>query len=299
MNFLLALMGGLGVLLIWTGVTHPFVANIGGSRRRVQLNTEESEKIELPPLLDRSIGPLLESASHALAVLLRREDKDRELISAAGYPPRYRTVFNLYAWKVFIAAMLFLVGLVNAVIIGPGFLPVAFGLGVLGLYLPDFHLRQLVQRRREMLRTEMAFVLHRLAIQVAAGQALPQSLEQIALKPGGPFIQELRQVSTDISTGHTLTEALDRLSERAAGVDEVRRFVDLIERAQQMGSPIAEALTSMGRIMQDRVQQDIEARGMAASVQMVLPVGCLILPAIGIVVMGPGIYLAAQYFFLR
>ena len=55
----------------------------------------------------------------------------------------------------------------------------------------------------------------------------------------------------------------------------------------------------MGRIMQDRVQQDVEARGMAASVQMVLPIGCLILPAIGIVVMGPGIYLAAQYFFLR
>jgi tight adherence protein C len=299
MNLLLALLGGLGVLLIWTGVTHPFVAHIGGLRRRVQLKPNESEHVELSPLLDRSIGPLLDSASHALAILLRREDKDRELISAAGYPPRYRTVFNLYAWKAFIALMLFLVGLVNALIIGPGFLPVALGLGILGLYLPDFHLRQLVQRRREMLRTEMAFVLHRLAIQVAAGQALPQALEQIALKPGGPFIQELRQVSTDISTGHTLSEALDRLTVRAAGVDEVRRFVDLIERAQQLGSPIAEALTSMGRIMQERVQQDIEARGMAASVQMVLPVGCLILPAIGIVVMGPGIYLAAQYFFLR
>jgi tight adherence protein C len=195
--------------------------------------------------------------------------------------------------------MLFLVGLFNAIAIGPGFLPVALGLGILGLYLPDFHLRQLIQKRREMIRTEMAFVLHRLAIQVAAGQALPQALEQIALKPGGPFVQELRQVSTDISTGHTLTEALDGFAERAAGIDEVRRFVDLLERAQQLGSPIADALTSMGRIMQDRVQQDIEARGMAASVQMVLPIGCLILPAIGIVVMGPGVYLAAQYFFLR
>ncbi len=299
MTLLLALLGALGVFLIWTGVTHPFVARIGGSRQRPQLSSVESERVELSPLLDRALGPLLESASHALVILLRREDKDRELIGAAGYPPRYRTVYNLYAWKVFIALLLFLVGLFNAILIGPGFLPVALGLGVLGLYLPDFHLRQLVQKRREMVRTEMAFVLHRLAIQVAAGQALPQALEQIALKPGGPFILELRQVSTDISTGHTLTEALDELSKRAAGIDEVRRFVDLLERAQQLGSPIADALTSMGRIMQDRVQQDIEARGMAASVQMVLPVGCLILPAIGIVVMGPGIYLAAQYFFLR
>jgi len=299
MTLVLALMGGLGVLLIWTGVTHPFVTRIGNARQRVELRSEEGERVQLSPLLDRTLGPMLESTSRTLAVLLRREDKDRAMIVAAGYPPRYRTVYNLYAWKVLIALMLFLVGLGNAILIGPGFLPVALGLGVLGLYLPDFHLRQLVQKRREMVRTEMAFVLHRLAIQVAAGQALPQALEQIALKPGGPFVQELRQVSTDISTGRTLTEALDGFAERAAGIDEVRRFVDLLERAQQMGSPIADALTSMGRIMQERVQQDIEARGMAASVQMVLPVGCLILPAIGIVVMGPGLYLAAQYFFLR
>jgi tight adherence protein C len=296
MNLALALVGALGVLLIWTSVTHPFAVHVANARQRVQLRADESDKVQLTPLLDRSLGPLLESASHLLVAVLRREDKDRELIAAAGYPSRYRTIYNLYAWKVLVAVMLFLVGLFNALLIGPGFLAVALGMGILGLYLPDVHLRQLVQKRRETMRTEMAFVLHRLAIQVAAGQALPQALEQIALKPGGPFVQELRLVSSELSTGHSLNEALAKLAERTAGIDEVRRFVDLLQRAQQMGSPIADALTSMGRILQDRVQQDIEARGMAASVQMVLPVGCLILPAIGIVVMGPGLFLAAQYF---
>ena len=299
MNLLLAVVGSLGVLLIWTGLTHPFIAHISGSRRRVQLRADQGDKLQLSPFLDRALGPWLESASRWLAVVFRRENKDRKLIAAAGYPARYRSVYNLYAWKVLIAVMLFLVGLFNAILIGPGFLPVAFGMGVLGLYLPDLHLRQLVQKRRELMRTEMAFVLHRLAIQVAAGQALPQALAQIAFKPGGAFIQELRLVNDDISTGHTLSEALGQLAQRAADIDEVRRFVDLLERAQQLGSPITDALTSMGRILQDRVQQDIEARGMAASVQMVLPVGCLILPAIAMVVMGPGIFLAAQYFFVR
>ncbi len=299
MNLVLALVGALGVLLLWTGVTHPFAVRVAQSAQRVRLRDGAAEHLQLAPLLDRSLGPLLEGASHRLAVLLRREDKDRELIAAAGYPPRYRTVYNLYAWKVLVAVMLFLVGLFNALLIGPGFLAVALGMGMLGLYLPDVHLRQLVQKRRELVRTEMAFVLHRLAIQVAAGQALPQALEQIALRPGGPFVQELRVVSSDISTGHSLGEALDHLAERTAGIEEVRRFVNLLQRAQQLGSPMAEALTSMGRILQERVQQDVEARGMAASVQMVLPVGCLILPAIGLVVIGPGIYLAAQYFFVH
>ena len=299
MNLMLAILGALGVLLIWTGLTHPFAVRVANSRQRVQLRAGADEHVQLSPLLDRALGPLLDSVSHLLAVVLRREEKDRELIAAAGYPSRYRTVYNLYAWKVLIAVMLFLVGLFNALLIGPGFLAVALGMGILGLYLPDLHLRQLVQKRRDLVRTEMAFVLHRLAIQVAAGQALPQALEQIALKPGGPFVQELRQVSGDISTGHSLSEALGAMSQRTAGIDEVRRFVDLLQRAQQLGSPIADALTSMGRLMQERVQQDIESRGMAASVQMVVPVGCLILPAIGLVVMGPGIYLAAQYFFIR
>jgi hypothetical protein len=44
------------------------------------------------------------------------------------------------------------------------------------------------------------------------------------------------------------------------------------------------------------VQQDIEARGMVASTQMILPIGCLILPAIGIVVLGPVAFIAAQFF---
>ena len=299
MNLILAVLGALGVLLLWTGLTHPFAERVANSRQRVQLRAGADEHVQLSPLLDRALGPLLDSVSHGLAVVLRREDQDRELIAAAGYPSRYRTVYNLYAWKVLIAVMLFLVGLFNALLIGPGFLAVALGMGILGLYLPDLHLRQLVQKRRDLVRTEMAFVLHRLAIQVAAGQALPQALEQIALKPGGPFVQELRQVSRDISTGHALSEALGAMSERTAGIDEVRRFVNLLQRAQQLGSPIADALTSMGRLMQERVQQDIESRGMAASVQMVVPVGCLILPAIGLVVMGPGIYLAAQYFLIR
>ena len=31
MNWMLALVGALGVLLIWTGLTHPFVARLGGA----------------------------------------------------------------------------------------------------------------------------------------------------------------------------------------------------------------------------------------------------------------------------
>ena len=295
-NFALALVGGLGVLFIWSGLTHAFATKIGGAQKRVRLTNAEDEQIRLSPLLDRALGPFLGSAAHALALTLRREDKDRDLIAAAGYPARYRTVYTFYAWKVVIAVGFFLQGILLALVISPEWIFAAFMLGVIGLYLPDFHLRGLVNKRRELVRTEMAFVLHRLAIQVAAGQALPQALEQIAIKAGGQFVRELRQVSADISSGTGLPQALEQLAQRTAGIDDVRRLVSLLLRALELGSPIADALTSMGCILQDRVQQDIEARGMVASTQMILPIGCLILPAIGIVVLGPVAFIAAQFF---
>lgn len=295
-NLALAFIGALGVLFIWIGVTHAFALKISGAQKRVRLTTAQDEQVHLPPLLDRSVGPLLESAARVLAATLRREDKDRDLIAAAGYPARYPTAYTFYAWKVAISVGFFMQGILLALIVSPEWIFVAFVLGLVGLYLPDFHLRGLVRKRRDLVRVEMAFVLNRLAIQVAAGQALPQAIEQIALKPGGPFVKELRQVSTDISSGIMMSDALNALAQRTAGIEDVRRLISLLQRSLELGSPIADALNSMGRVLQDRVQQDIEARGMVASTQMILPIGCLILPAIGIVVLGPVLLIAAQMF---
>ena len=40
-NFALALVGGLGVLFIWSGLTHAFATKIGGAQKRVRLTNAE------------------------------------------------------------------------------------------------------------------------------------------------------------------------------------------------------------------------------------------------------------------
>ncbi len=305
MATLIAFLGALGVWFIWIALTHPFVSRLGptheglaeaAARARLEVPTTLTV-FETLPLLDRAFGPLLESAAQLLAHLLRRVEADETRIIQAGRPKRYRTVYDLYAWKVLAAVILFCAGLANAIVSGTGFLPLAFGLGVLGLYLPDYHLSQLIQKRREFLRTEMAFVLHRLAIHLAAGRALDMALRQVAEQPGGLFVQELRQAIAEYDVGKSLEQVLRNLSARNPGIDEVDRFVELVLRATSLGQPLAEALQNMGKVMQSQVESAIEARGLATSVQMVLPIGLLVLPATGIVVLGPAIYLAAQYFF--
>ncbi len=306
MTILLAFVGALGVWLTFTALTHKFVARMGSghedlkqaaSRQLMQEDDLHLHGFADIPLLDRALRPILEPASKILARLLRRMERDEERILQAGYPKRYPTVYDFYAWKVIAATVLFVAGIANALVSGVGFLPVAFGLGVMGLFLPDYHLSQLIRKRREALRTEMAFALHRLVILIEAKHTLSEAIGEITQKPGGPFIQELKGVMNDFNTGKYLERAMENLAARNPGTDDISRFAELVIRANRLGQPIAEPLRNMANVMQAKVEAEVESRGMATSVKMVLPIGLLVLPAIGIVVMGPAIYLAAQYFF--
>ena len=306
MNLLIAFFGAMGVWFVFLALTHPISLRLARlatprlAREAAEMRLRDYGGVTIlgdRPFLDRALGPILESWATGLAGLLGKPERDKKRIIQAGRPARYKTIYDFYAWKVICALVLFAAGLAPAILIGPGFLPVTLVLGILGLFLPDYHLSQLIKTRYELLRTELSFTLHRIAIHVAAGRALPVALRAIASRPGGLFVAELRQVMADYDTGVPLMEALKRMLERNPDLPELERFVDLVERATTLGQPIAETLTEMGEVMQEKLEHEIEARGMATSVKMVLPMGLLVLPAIGIVVMGPAIYVAARLLF--
>jgi len=306
MNTFVALVGACGVWLMWMALYQPFSSKLTwASRPRLEREAAEMRLKEFGglsmfkdrPILDRVLSGPLEGWSRTLSTLLRRGERDEKLILQAGRPERYRTLYDFYAWKVIFAVMFFVMGIMPAVFVGRTLLFVAPLVGFMGFWLPDYHLRQLVQRRQELLRTELAFTLHRIAIHVAAGRALPVALRQVSSGPGGLFVAELRKVMTDYDMRVPLLEALQGMLKRNPGVGELERFVDMVQRASTFGQPIVQTMTDMGMALQQQLEAEVEARGLASSVKMVLPVGLMVLPAIGIVVMGPAILMAARFFF--
>lgn len=303
MTLVIALAGALGVWLTFMAVTHKFIARLGADHEDLAHAAQQvrmGDAVTLTafsemPFLDRALRPLLEPASIFLARLFRRLEADEERLAQAGHPRRYQTAYDLYAWKALAGAVLFAAGLANALLAGTGSLPVAFGLGLVGLFLPDYHLNQLIRKRREALRTEMAFVLHRLVIHLESSNTMPMAIERVTEKPGGPFVRELREVLQDFNTGKFLGPAMQNLAARNPGIEDVARFAELVIRADRLGQPLSQPLRNMANVMQAKVEAKIESSGLATSVKMVLPIGLLVLPAIGIVAMGPAVYLAAQY----
>lgn len=293
----IALAGATGIFLMGWTITQSALAKdaTGG-----QPLSGVIPVVRTTPLLDRLFGPLLGRLSYRLALLLRRIDKDEARLRAAGYPTRYSTVYDLYAWKVAMALFLFLVGIAASLIAGSSFVFLALGLGLVGMFLPDFQLARLIRKREENMRFEMAFSLHRMAVFCAAGGSLGEAAQQLAYSnKGGVFVNELRQVTADMQKGMTLDEALEQMKERNPNIPEVVTLAELLRASGRTGTSNAEVLRSLGNVMIDKALQEMEQRGIASGVQMVIPVGGLILPAIGIAVMGPGIFLAAQYFLFR
>ena len=304
MLLLLAFLGAVGVWLVFTALTHKFVAHHGANHEslaqaqaRTRLQDEASlAQMTRAPFLDRALQKWLEPGARLFSKMVRRAEQDEQRLLQAGRPARYPTVMDFYAWKVLIATSLFFVGVFNSLLVGIGFLPFALLLGALGLFLPDLHLNQLIKKRRELVRIEMAFTLHRLVIHLEAGKTIAVTLQQVTEQPGGAFFQELRAVVRDFSSGTPLPQAMANLVARNPNMDELARFAEVVLRSQEIGQPLSVPLRHMANLLQAKVESEVESRGMATSVQMVLPIGLLVLPAIGIVVMGPAVYLAAQYF---
>src|SRR5581483_756110 len=172
-SVLIALGGAVGVFLIWRAITTRTLAKDSAGGQPLGGYVPQ---VHTTPLLDRLFGPFLGRLSYRLALLLRRADRDEARLRAAGSPARYPTVYDFYAWKVAMGLFLFLVGIAASLIAGSGFLFIAFGLGLAGLFLPDLQLSQLIRKRKEQMRFEMAFSLHRMAIICATGKSLNEAI---------------------------------------------------------------------------------------------------------------------------
>ncbi|MBU1747874.1 MAG: type II secretion system F family protein, partial [Chloroflexi bacterium] len=247
-------------------------------------------------LLDRLLGPLFTSWGERLRQLLKRADRDVEMLDQAGRPRRYRTVNDLYAYKILYALGAFIVGICAVALLGlgPGLLWLPLVLGVAGLFWPDLQVRRLINQRRTDLLAEMSFVLDRLSVQVAAGKTIDQAIAELSRRRGGLFTQELQRIAYDYRTqryGPGISGAMTAFGQRYAHVNEAQRLVGLIAAAEHHGQGLTAGLQNLGQQIREQVEMTALSQGMRTPIFMTLVLGAFILPAIAIIIGGPGVML--------
>jgi tight adherence protein C len=171
----------------------------------------------------------------------------------------------------------------------------AFAL-VIGYILPGVALDKLAKARRNSMRLALPDALDLLTVCVEAGLGFDQALLRVTreLKHVYPQLSdEFALVSLEMNAGKRRAQALRHLADRT-GVPEVTKLVAVLIQTDRFGTSLAESLRTHSDYMRVSRRQQAEERANKVGVKLVFPIFFFILPAMMIVVAGPGLLQVVQ-----
>jgi tight adherence protein C len=242
------------------------------------------------PAAARRLSPPMRTMRR-LAVRLAPRSVEATLqrrLEAAGNPGHW-TPERILAYKglgLVVAGLVFgLVALgngpVSALVMGPTG-------AAIGFYLPDLLLYNAALRRQDAIRHALPNILDLLCVSVEAGLGFDAALHRVAHQTTGPLAGELARALQEMQIGKSREEALRGLAGRVA-VEELRAFVAALVQASELGIPIGKILREQANEMRVKRRQRAEEAAQKVPVKITFPVALCILPALFIVVLGPGI----------
>ena len=161
-------------------------------------------------------------------------------------------------------------------------------LPVLGYFGFDVFLDARGRRRKRTIEVALADTLDQITVSVEAGLGFEAAMARTSRSSHGPLSEELQRTLQDIQAGMSRSEAMRQLADRA-DVDELRHFVLAMLQAERYGVPVAQVLRIQSQELRIKRRQKAEERAMKLPVKLIFPLIFCILPALFIVLLGPGI----------
>ncbi|HET8926554.1 MAG TPA: type II secretion system F family protein [Microbacterium sp.] len=162
--------------------------------------------------------------------------------------------------------------------------------GACAVVLCDLRLTSAARARARRIEEELPTVLEFLALCLAAGEGLLDSLRRVGGAGTADLTGELRAVVVAVGTGASLSEALTTMA-RSLQVASLSRAVDHLVAAIERGAPLAQVLQAQaGDAREDAKRVLIEQAG-RKEIYMLLPLVFLILPLSVIFAIFPGVFM--------
>ncbi len=228
----------------------------------------------------------------------RADSKLRRSLMQAGYYQE-NSVRNFSSLKILSAVILFLgygfLGLVGGAGLTSIFL-IALFMALVGYVLPPQVLRMKIRRRQDAIAAALPDFLDFLVICVEAGLGLNFAIMrvgqelQLRCKALG---EELLLVNQELRVGVSREQAFRNLSQRIP-IDDLRIMVSALILADRLGTNIADTLRVQSDSLRTRIRQRAEEKAAKASTKLLFPLVFLIMPALFIVILGPGIILVIK-----
>jgi tight adherence protein C len=262
---------------------------VGGASSVDALNLREQDLAE--NFATRVLVPVVSKAGHVAKRVTPLDTRDRiaKKLVLAGSPAGWDAE-RVLAFKIIGAVTGFVLGLgVGTLINLSSFLQLVI-IGLLtfcGFVLPDSMLsRQVEERQREILRT-LSDTLDLLTISVEAGLSLNASIAQVVQNVPGVLSSEFARMLQEIQLGVPRADAFRHLAERT-DVEELNAFALAMIQADIFGVSIASVLRTQATQLRIKRRQRAEAKAQQTPVKIVFPLIICVLPALFVVIVGPG-----------
>jgi tight adherence protein C len=296
------------ILIIWATVFITFfLATYGivmawNRRQRVQLRVLEEGSVSGSSLLRPKEQPstlrelwirwLTYSGQWALPDLEKVSEMRKDLIKAGYRHPQAPAVYlGLRILAAFGLALPFVLYMTIHGRLNPATLAIAFALVIFGFFLVSKILAVKIRHRQERLDRSLPDIIDLFVISMEAGLSLNAALQRVSEEIQGvyrDFADELHITAGELRAGIPWDEAFDNLGKRT-DVQSIRSMVGLMIQSNKLGASIGDALRHHSDFI--RTQRILLAEEKAAKlpVKMIFPLIFCIMPAILIVVAGPGI----------
>ncbi|MGD1454795.1 type II secretion system F family protein [Vibrio harveyi] len=167
-----------------------------------------------------------------------------------------------------------------------------------GLVIPDFILRRMINSRQKAVRAGVPDMLDLLVVCTESGLGFNAALRRVAdeLVISHPELaDEVDTVCNKIQAGKPMPEALRELVYRT-GLDELMGLVSMLSHASRIGGSLVNSLREYTEDYRDKRQQAAEEVAAKIPVKMMFPMVLFIWPCFFIVAIGPALISLAEAF---
>jgi len=241
-------------------------------------------KQKLVPRLLASLGGIAPTSEHELGLLRR------ELVAAGFRSASAAAIFT--GIRIACCAVGLGIGLLcrNLSPIEVMHLLIPIGGIVFGYILPGFVLGWLIARRKEQVRLGLADALDLLVVCCEAGCGLDQAILNVSREFATvhrALSEEFAMINMEVLAGASRSAALRNFANRT-GEEEVRKLVAILIQTDRFGTSIADALRTQADYMRIRRRQIAEEKAGKVGVKLVFPIFFFCMPALVVLVAGPG-----------
>src|SRR4249919_399441 len=266
------------VLQTQVGVTPDSIANV----RQEQLKTSALERLIFP-----FAGKVISSITRLTPLDLY--GRQNRLIELAGNPPSM-TAERIVAFKIILG----IAGLVVGILVAPllpftGFVATvatATLFALFGYTFPSAGLASRASKRQKAIRKAMPDTMDLLTISVEAGLGFDAALAQVVKNVPGPLSEEIARMLQEMQIGVSRTEA-----------PELDGFVLSMIQADKYGVGVAKVLRAQSTELRQKRRQRAEETAQKVPLKLLFPMIFMVLPALFIVILGPGAIKVYETFF--